>query len=149
MKEKRIPTTFEELQQRKEALQRAVRLHEFNAKRSLSDATSELPKFLMKKAAVPAGVLAASALGISQLKNALTQNNNNRGTERVTFQRSATTAATNPGEVTFERTVPPQQPVKVEQKPSVLHRLWLFAMPFVQPYIRDFVRTQFQGKSKA
>ncbi|MEM1326558.1 MAG: hypothetical protein AAGI23_11415 [Bacteroidota bacterium] len=149
MQEKRIPTTFEELQQRKEALSRAVKLHEFNAKRSLDDATSELPKFLLKKAAVPVGVLAASAIGVSQLTNLFTDNSaSDTATETVTFQRQSTTDSSSPQEITFERPVASSRQVEVEQKPSLLHRLWLFALPFVQPYIKDFVKSQLQGRVK-
>lgn len=140
-----VPTTFEELHTRKEALERSIKLNKFNMERSLDDAKSELPKFMMRKVAVPAGVVTLGLIGIAQLKNFLSDDEEELQTETVTFHRQPhkVTTSTKDNEITFERTAPaPKQQVKVDTSPSILHRLWLVAMPFLQPYIKDFVKNK-------
>ena len=141
-----IPTTFEELRTRKEALERSIKLNKFNMERSLGEAKDELPKYMMKKVAVPASVVTLAVIGIAQLKNLLSDDGEEElQTETVTFRRqpnSKVTTSTKDNEITFERTAPKPQKVEVDTSSNLLRRLWLFAMPFAQPFIKDFVKNK-------
>jgi len=110
------PTTFKELQERKEILERSMELNTYSAKQAFSEAGSELPKFLLKKVAVPAALVAAVAIGVDKLIH-------NSSSEEPSYQT--------------------HQEEENKEKVPLLNKIWLFALPIVQPYIRNFVQEQF------
>ncbi|MEM6697758.1 MAG: hypothetical protein AAF599_05145 [Bacteroidota bacterium] len=112
------PTTFEELQERREMLERSMELNTYNAKQSFHEAGNELPRFLLKKIAVPAALITAVAIGVDKL----IQNNT---AEEQTYQSQQ--------EETGENT-------------SLLTKIWLFALPIVQPYIKSFIKEQINNR---
>lgn len=111
------PTTFKELQERRVILERSMKLNTHNAKQAFNEAGNELPKFLLKKVAVPAALATTVAIGI----NKLTQ----------------TTASK-------EQTYQMQE--EVEENRSLLAKIWLFALPIVQPYIKSFIKEQINNR---
>ncbi|MEM8527394.1 MAG: hypothetical protein AAGG68_22325 [Bacteroidota bacterium] len=115
------PTTFKELQERREILERSMELNTYNAKRSFNEAGNELPRFVLKKVAVPAALIAAAAIGVDKLM----KNNNPEEQSYQTEQREEQKEGT-----------------------SFLTKAWMFAMPIIQPYIRKFIRDQISSRFK-
>ena len=61
------PTTFKELQERRKILEHSVELNTHHAKQAFSEAGNELPKFLLKKVAIPAALATAVTVGMNKL----------------------------------------------------------------------------------
>jgi len=112
------PTTFKELQERRQILERSMELNTYNAKQSLNEAGNELPKYLLKKIAVPATLIAVAAIGIDKLIH-------NNSSQEQTYQ---------------------VQQEETEENTSFLTKIWLFALPIVQPYIKSFIKEQINNR---
>lgn len=113
------PTTFKELQERRKILERSMELNTYSAKRAFSEAGNELPKFILKKVAVPAALVAAVAIGVDKLIQSNTSE---------------------------EESYAAQQQEETEENTSLLTKIWLFALPIVQPYIKNFIKDQISNR---
>ncbi|MEM9846824.1 MAG: hypothetical protein AAF847_02960 [Bacteroidota bacterium] len=104
--------TLTDIENRRIVLERSMKLKQFEAKNTVANAGSELPRFILKKVALPAALIALAAMGISKFTESSEEE---------------------PVAVNYE--APPQD----DQSVSILMRAWLFALPFIQGFVKDFV----------
>ncbi|MEL6719629.1 MAG: hypothetical protein AAFO82_12325 [Bacteroidota bacterium] len=113
-----LPKNLEELRARREQLEQSMKMNTSNAKLAMNDAGNELPKFLLRKIAVPAAIIAVTAIGVDRL---FKKNN----TEATAYQETIEEESTS-----F----------------SLLSQIWLFASPIILPFIKNFIKEQLMNR---
>lgn len=109
--------TLTDIENRRIALERSMKLKRLEAESTVKSIGNELPKFVLKKLAIPAVFVALAAIGISKFTQSSEEESN---------------------AVNYEA----QQ--EDDQAVSLLMRAWLFALPFIQGFVKDFINRKVQ-----